>query len=105
MCWGLQGGAIGLAVWPAIGRSGLALLGNCKCCGINGGCTLVPIVGRLLTAALRNLPPRHLATSDLSRTREGSVEHTSFILMLSVCLYRWSLSQLCPNGLCSTHAD
>lgn len=36
----------------------LALLGNCKCCGINGGCTLVPIVDRLLAPALCNLPPR-----------------------------------------------
>lgn len=36
----------------------LALLGYCKCCGINGGCTLVPIVDRLLAAALCNLPPR-----------------------------------------------
>lgn len=53
--------AAGWRRWPgSLSRywsSGLALLGNCKCCGINGGCTLVPIVDRLLAAAPCNLPP------------------------------------------------
>lgn len=49
----------------------LAPLG--KCCGINGGCTLVPIVDRLLAPALCNLPQRLWATSAPSRIREGSV--------------------------------
>ncbi|KAA8579272.1 hypothetical protein FQN60_017488 [Etheostoma spectabile] len=53
-------GAAGWRRWPGSlaphWSLGLALLGNCKCCRINGGCTLVPIVERLLAAAPCNLP-------------------------------------------------
>ncbi|KAJ4937308.1 hypothetical protein JOQ06_001887 [Pogonophryne albipinna] len=49
-------GGGGAAVWPSVGRRALALLGNCKCCRINGGCPLVPVVDRLLDAAPCNLP-------------------------------------------------
>lgn len=73
---------------------GLALLGNCKCCGINGGCILVPIVDRLLAAALCKLPPRLWATSAPSRIREGSVRHTSSFLM---CCYSGCSSEVCPD--------
>lgn len=77
--------AAGWRRWPgSLARHwslGLALLGNCKCCGINGGCILVPIVDRLLAAAPCNLPPRLETTSGPSRIREGSVRHTTSFLM------------------------
>lgn len=79
---------------------GLALLGNCKCCRINGGCTLVPIVDRLLTTALCNLPPRLRATSAPSRIREGSglcPAHQLISHVMLVCPSPCRLSHI-PSG-------
>lgn len=93
--------AAGWRRWPgSLSRHwslGLALLGNCKCYGINWGCILVAIVDRLLAAALCNLLQRLNTTPCPSRIREGSVGHSSSFLM---CCWSGSNSKVCSDSPC-----